>query len=174
MPNDVIYIGMKPTKLVLDYIATHLTYDPTTGTISKKYGKSFGTLHGGYMTIQLILDTKYEGCALHYFTRAHQVAWYITYGVWPDMFIDHIDGNKANNRLSNLRLATCSQNTCNQKKSKRKTTSQYKGVYRRGNRWGAYCNNKRIGSFSTEAEAAIAYNTKAVELYGEYACLNVI
>ena len=93
-----------------------------------------------------------------------------------NLFIDHIDGNIMNNRRSNLRIATYMENNANAKKRKN-TTSKYKGVsqYIKG-QWQAYIhkNKKRytLGFFNTEKEAAQAYNTKAVELFGEFARLN--
>lgn len=97
-----------------------------------------------------------------------------------DKMIDHIDGNRANNLLSNLRVCSGSQNQGNRKKQKTKTTSKHKGVYysNRDKRWLSRIaiNKKKIhlGCFKTEDEAGIAYNNKAKELFGEFARLNVI
>lgn len=97
--------------------------------------------------------------------------------------VDHINGNKYDLRKSNLRIATASQNCANKRKTtKRKCTSTYKGVYKNKTsiRWHSAIKfpktNKTVylGSFSTELEAAVAYNTKARELYGEYARINEI
>lgn len=111
--------------------------------------------------------------------RAHLIAWFLTYGEWvpSGMELDHIDGDRRNNKLSNLRLATFSQNTRNRSKRVGNYTSQYKGVRRRPyNRWEAeihYQNvRKRLGSFTTEVEAAQAYDIAAKELHGEFANLN--
>jgi|WetSurMetagenome_2_1015567.scaffolds.fasta_scaffold47609_3 hypothetical protein len=86
--------------------------------------------------------------------------------------IDHIDHNGLNNKKSNLRLCTRSQNMGNVLKLK------YKGVQKRTNIFRAYIDKdyKRIylGNFNTPEEAANAYNKKAVELFGEFACLNQI
>ena len=92
------------------------------------------------------------------------------------MLVDHIDGNPDNNNVSNLRLANKSQNGAN---SKLRKNRKYKGVEKCGN--GPNCwhvriivNKQRlyIGSFSTEKEAAEAYNFKATEYFGEFAFLN--
>lgn len=93
--------------------------------------------------------------------------------------LDHINGNRLDNRRCNLRICDKSQNNANVSKY-REGTSIYKGVYRkpRYKGWYAYINkdNKRynLGRYNTEEEAAIAYNKKAYELYGEFAKLNVI
>ena len=96
--------------------------------------------------------------------------------------VDHIDGDKLNNHVDNLRWATNSENQINSPPCdgpKRKTTSKYKGVNRYGltkKSWRAYLNmdGKRvcIGSYKTEKAAARAYNKEARKLHGEYAFLN--
>jgi len=94
-----------------------------------------------------------------------------------DMHIDHIDGNPSNNRRSNLRLATSQQNAGNSKKQAG-CSSQYRGVSwdKRDKKWRAQVRQngrqKYLGLFTDEAEAALAYNTAAVELFGEFAKLN--
>jgi hypothetical protein len=89
------------------------------------------------------------------------------------------DLNGLNNCRENLRVATRSQNIANHRKStKRKYTSKYKGVFwcKDKQRWGANIgfNHQRIrlGRFSSEVEAARAYDKKALELYGEFARVN--
>lgn len=167
-----------PTPLVLDYINRKLSYNPDTGIVSKG-GKAIGTKSKtGHLQLSLNLDVRYQGCSLIYMTRAHQVAWYLAYGAWPDKWIDHIDGNGLNNRLSNLRLATPLQNSRNQRKQKRATTSLYKGVTLVKSRWRAYIHSGdkvvHLGYHPTQEQAALAYNAKALELYGEFARLNII
>ena len=95
--------------------------------------------------------------------------------------IDHINHNKLDNRKDNLRIVTHQQNMWNRQKNINKTISKYKGVSyikqeHRIKRWVAYLflNKKRItiGRFLTEKEAALAYDNKAKEIFGEYAKLN--
>jgi hypothetical protein len=58
---------------------------------------------------------------------AHRLAWLFEHGEWPTVFIDHINGNKADNRLENLRMADYSQNRRNAKRNKN-NKSGVKGV----------------------------------------------
>lgn len=94
------------------------------------------------------------------------------------MYTDHINGNKLDNRKNNLRTVTASQNEMNKKPSL--GSSQYKGVCwdKSRKRWRASITfngkQKRLGDFKIEKEAAKAYNSKAIELFGEYAFLNRI
>lgn len=94
--------------------------------------------------------------------------------------VDHISGDYLDNRKSNLRICTQRQNVFNQRKRTAKTSSQYKGVSldKRSGKYVAYISRDRkryqIGLFVNEIAAAIAYNTKANQLFGEYARLNLI
>ena len=98
----------------------------------------------------------------------------------PQIIIDHINRNGLDNRKINLRICNISQNSCNSRKTAFRCTSVFKGVsfVRRINKWRAYIvkhsKQYHLGLFSSEIEAAKAYNNKALELFGEYACLNEI
>lgn len=92
--------------------------------------------------------------------------------------VDHADGNGLNNRRTNLRPCTFAQNQANQRKQAG-TKSRYKGVRPPGNgrpRWGCEIEHRGqryyVGTFDTEVEAALAYDRKALELFGEFARLN--
>lgn len=90
--------------------------------------------------------------------------------------VDHINNNRLDNRLSNLRSVNASVNAQNKKK-KEGCSSKYIGVCKdKTKKWVAniYFNHKqiRLGLFENEVDAAQAYNDKAIELYGEHANLN--
>jgi hypothetical protein len=100
----------------------------------------------------------------------------IVIGAQQGQVVDHINGNKLDNRKGNLRLCNWSQNGFNKGKQSNGRTSQYKGVFKTGNRWGAkiQANGRlyNLGGYATEVEAAGAYNEAARELHGEFAHLN--
>ena len=93
--------------------------------------------------------------------------------------VDHIDGVRSNNCVSNLRWASTRENNRNQRKREGKS-SRFKGVSRitRDAIWqsGIKHNGKsmNLGRFNHETDAARAYMEKALELFGEFACLNEI
>ena len=92
--------------------------------------------------------------------------------------IDHANLNGLDNRRCNLRPATTSQNATN-RGAQRGSASRYKGVSRArpgSSRWVAVINKDRtryyLGTFSSEVEAARAYDGAALELHGEFAFQN--
>jgi hypothetical protein len=86
--------------------------------------------------------------------------------------VDHKNGNRLDNRRSNLRLVTDAQNVWN---SKPRNGIQYKGVTRAGGgMYRATFNGKSIGKFPSREAAATAYNAAAQEKYGEFARLNEV
>lgn len=93
--------------------------------------------------------------------------------------VDHINGLKLDNRSSNLRAASRHQNSGNRGANKR-NTSGYKGVnfYAKSNSWRAQImdNGKKrhIGYYASPEEAALAYNIRSREIFGEFAYQNPI
>jgi hypothetical protein len=93
----------------------------------------------------------------------------------PGFVIDHINRNKLDNRLENLRVITAKENSYNRTKSKN-SNNKYKGVKKCGNKYTACISKdgvkREIGGFETEEDAAKAYDMMAEELFGEFAGKN--
>lgn len=148
-----------------------LTYDPDTGNLFWKRGSygwirrpgvHAGTFNGkGYRIIKL--DRNWY--------MVHRIIWLMIYGNWPSEQVDHIDRDKLNNRIENLREASAAQNCANQ--LKRKTnTSGYKGVTKYEDKWRSTIFNNGfpvyLGIFNTAEEAFAEYKRASIELNKEF------
>jgi hypothetical protein len=137
-----------------------LEYSEATGVfINKRLNREAGGVHhSGYRTIN-IKGTHYQ---------AHRLAWLYMFGTWPAYFIDHINGNKLDNRLCNLREATHGQNKANSASKKTKGATWVA----RDNCWIAQIRvnkvRKHLGCFKTAAEAHQAYCTAAKKYHGVF------
>ena len=106
--------------------------------------------------------------------KAHRIIWLMQTGEWPRGHIDHIDGNGLNNKWSNLRDTTISQNSMNQK-VRSDSTSGIKGVSYDKSRdvWYAYIDvdgkRKHLGRHETLEEAAAVRKMAEIKYHGEYA-----
>lgn len=127
-----------------------LAYNPDTGVFSWLIGQ--GKARVG----------KQAGCVQRYRTinidgkpyKAHRLAWLYVHGVWPEHQIDHINGEKDDNRISNLRDITMHGNMQNRYGLSR-TVDLPTGVYRKSaNRYTASIS---LGTFKTVEEAHDAY-----------------
>lgn len=156
-------------KLTLAQAKEFFLYDEETGKLlwraskgKTRSGEEVGAWHhSGYRRILIKGKT--------YWT--HRVIWLMAFGVWPSDQIDHIDGNRGNNLLSNLRDVVSRENSKNQKL--RKTNSSgVPGVSwnSRDHRWQAHIsgNGKRIHlGYFTDLDSAVAAR-KAAELTHGY------
>lgn len=136
------------------------------GGVIAKAGDVAGCKDGrGYVVLK-------TGGKRHY---AHRLAWSIYYGEDAPQTIDHINGDKSDNRLCNLRAATPSQNRCNVS-STIKAASGFRGVVRHHNRFAAYIRVQRkktyLGAFDTPEQAHAAYAAAAEKYHGEFACVS--
>jgi hypothetical protein len=147
-------------------------YDPATGHFSwivSRRGRNltgpagYVEPKGGYRRIR-INGKPYS---------AHRLSWLYTYGEWPDLLIDHIDGDTGNNRITNLRLATLQENQFNRKASRTSSTGR-KGVSisRRTGRFQSQIKiggvRKFLGYYDTIEEGASAYKAAAAPIHREF------
>ncbi len=102
-----------------EYLKSKLSYDTATGKF-KKIGSNakVGSFDDGYIRIEIDRKTYY----------AHRLAWLYVYGKLPELNLDHINCDKSDNRIENLREVTTSQNLMNIGKNKN-NTSGAKNVY---------------------------------------------
>ncbi len=162
----------KEVSFTHEWLLDNMDFDCETGIFSWKkpgYGRTVGKPIGQDARIDATryLMMRISGELLY----AHRLAWFYVHGVWPDGVIDHIDGNRANNAIANLRVATHAQNA-----ARRKTTrliGPSRGVVPHQTGYVARINHagKRhyLGYFTDPEKAKEAYEAKAKELHGEFA-----
>lgn len=106
--------------------------------------------------------------------KAHRLAWLYVYGLWPNGRLDHRNLQKDDNRIDNLREATCSQNEQN-KPLRSNNTSGITGVYwnKCAQKWQAYIKFsgrvRYLGIFEALADAVTARRSAEKSLFGEFA-----
>lgn len=141
---------------LLQDIKKQLTYDAETGSFARISGhfsgKRVGTVSSnGYLQIWVC----------HRRFLAHRLAWLWVTGSMPSFQIDHIDGDRLNNRAINLRDVPCSMNAQNRRKAMAGSKSGVLGVRSIGARWRATIsvNGKHVslGTFDTKELARDAY-----------------
>lgn len=99
-------VPMNPKELTVAKLRESLIYEPATGIFRRRKTKMVaGCLKPatGYRYVRV--------CGIQHL--AHRLAWLYMTGEWPDQQVDHRDCNRANNRWSNLRSASSSQNKMN-------------------------------------------------------------
>jgi hypothetical protein len=92
-----------------ELLKSRLHYNEETGIFTHITGKRNGRTIGENRTKDWYIGTKID----RRYYLLHRLAWLYVYGVWPKSQIDHLDRDKGNNRISNLRLATTSENQQN-------------------------------------------------------------
>jgi hypothetical protein len=163
-------------KLTVERARQALRYEPETGefywrvwtTARVVVGARAGTIRppNGYRVVTVDGEKIYE----------HRLAWFYVHGCWPVDQIDHINGERADNRIANLREAVGSQNVGNTRQRVDSSTG-IKGVtfHKRDNRWQAQISvrgkHRHLGQFKTREEAQAAYAKAATEHFGEFARL---
>lgn len=172
MIQGLIVASQRP-EIPAHEMSQYILYNPETGVIRRartsgtkgqfKAGEIAGSLNSqGYWSVKINGRTY----------SAHRIAWAIIKGKWPEFEMDHVNGNRGDNRWSNLRECTKSQNQWNTGLN-RKNSSGFKGVFKHKDQWRACIahNKKRmhLGLFSTPELAGAAYIKKQAELHQEFA-----
>lgn len=160
----------KTREITQSYLKEILNYDPETGLFTWKVEKD-RNISGADIAGYLDKSDGYFRIRIgkrHY--KAHRLAWLYIHGRWPSEQIDHINRNRSDNRLCNLRECTHAQNQQN-RSSVKKSSSKYLGVSwdNLRSKWRAQIQingkNKNLGAFDTEAEANEAYLAAKAELH---------
>jgi hypothetical protein len=161
MPDDECYIGRMRNNLTKERLREVLEYNQETGEFRWKARNSnrikIGAVAGapfgnrGYRKIGVDGVTYY----------AHRLAWFYTYGAWPSQDTDHINGDRGDNRIANLRDVDRTTNMENIRTVVKNTKGRMLGVRRDKKKYAAaICvagKAKNLGSFDTPEEAHEAY-----------------
>lgn len=178
-----------------DLLLAMFDYDPDAGTLTwKSLGpdhfadtktswkpESLARAHNAHYAGKLAFTAKNKGyhhgkiTGVHYL--AHRIIWKLVTGEDP-VGIDHINGNKSDNRIANLRACTQAENSRNYAKNPG-NSSKYRGVcwVKRDNAFAASISigsgkKLSLGHHQNEIDAAKAYDRAAREHHGEFAVLN--
>lgn len=145
---------MKTPEIELSRLHDVLHYDPETGIFMwKPKPAGHQRKDSGYVSIEV------DGQEI----KAHRLAWFMAKGEWPQGVVDHINGNKSDNRIENLRDATYKVNAQNKRIHSKNNAQKLLGVCwnKAKSKWQAGIShegkNKHLGLFETPEEAHEAY-----------------
>jgi hypothetical protein len=185
--SNVVEFPRHKEHLMMDagILRSLLDYDPETGIFSwrkdlphktgvRRAGMIAGSINGSGYTI---IGFRFDGKRVSY--KAARLAWLYVHGVWPKSDLDHKNRDRTDDRISNLRECTQSQNNANRTIFPGKPL-KFKGVYQYKS-WGdgyfavIHKDKKRIrlGPFDTPEEAHRAYLEQAEKLYGEFSYASI-
>ena len=151
---------MAASDITAERLRELLSYDPETGLFHNKRHRGskarVGSKAGSINTIgysQVKVDGKLYS--------SHRLAWLYTYGAFPEGCVDHINRNRSDNRICNLREADKSENGQNKSLPQSNNTHGFLGVTRDTGKWSARITTngktKYIGLFATPELAHAAY-----------------
>lgn len=158
-------------KLNINTLRSVLRYEPETGLLywlerprsllkSDHEWRRWNTRYAGKVAFSPNTSGYLDGMIFRVMHRAHQVAWALHYGEWPTLDIDHINGERTDNRIANLRQVDRATNARNQR-VRRNNKTGVMGVSRQrsGGFRATICVNGKLshlGVFPTLDEAAAA------------------
>ena len=150
-----------------------LSYDPVTGIftwlkqlhVSRIGNRAGSATKDGYLTI-CIDQVRYP---------AHRLAWFYVFGTWPVFDIDHIDSDRKNNAIANLRDVPRADNLQNRRTPYRTNSHGFLGVTKSRSKskpWmasiQAFGKRRHIDVFATQEEAHAAYLKAKAELHPSF------
>lgn len=157
-----------PSEITATELREILDYCPDTGIFRWKVSRGAikqGDVAGCRSDVRVLIGVNKR------LYKAHRLAWLYMHGVYPPDVVDHIDGDPANNRIANLRLATVQQNTHNAKRARRDSqtgligVTQHKksGLYRASIQYDG--KRHSLGYYKTPEEAHAVYLAKKREVH---------
>lgn len=146
-------------------VCASLDYNPDTGVFTRKVSRFQGKGKAGSVA-GYVNPSGYRRIMVNNRGMwAHRLAWVISTGSWPEGEVDHINGERDDNRLANLRACTHAENRQNMRRPQRNSTSGVLGVSFDKSR-GKWCakikvkaegRNRTIGRYATLELASAAY-----------------
>lgn len=156
-----------PNAYGLKWIDDNLVYNPLTGYIKNYYTNSTIGWQGkhDYWYVNIKIG---DGFREKRNVKASHVAWYLSYGYWPNKTIDHKDQNRLNDKLDNLRLLSEREQQWNRSNKSKyypgvsliKSTKRFQTTIQIGRK------SINLGTFDTPEEARDAYLLKLKEIDG--------
>lgn len=157
--------------LTQEYLKSILNYDSGTGIftwlITPTNNVPAGSIAGYPVYGYIIIGINKK------LYRAHRLAWLYMYGCFPEGILDHINRDRQDNKIDNLRIASKQQNAYNSKLNK-KNTSGFRGVswHKASNKWRATASiqgkSYNLGVYITAKEASAVYEEFVKNKHGEF------
>lgn len=155
---------MTEIEIPIAELREHFEQDPETARIRNRKTGSLDCQGGpGYRQIRCFGRVRYS----------HRIAFALCNGRWPVGTVDHVNGDRKDNRPENLREASRSQNQCNRRRQ-RNNTSGTTGIHyhKASGRWQAYIAKDRrqiyIGLFASYPQAVEARTREQTRLHGVF------
>jgi len=171
--------GYQKDNDLKELLLSEMRYNPDTGELwwvkggpRRNTERPVGTVHSsGYLIFSTGVNSNI------YSLRAHRVAWLLYYGDWPKGFLDHVNKDGLDNRITNLRAASYPENNRN-KSLPSNNKSGYRGVS-----WSSYHKkwvarigtgekHKFLGYFNCPTVAAMQYDKASIKYHGDFGVKN--